>query len=423
MNGNELNNKDKDEFIDKQEHSSIEFIPSQQITDNMNNNNNGSNSMLVSINKSPIPKTNSQSDISSANTAKKVLKHFNSPLITLTQRSVKHNNNNDSNSNNNEQLTHVTSVQIYKNKIPLHARNSFTTSSSIIASKIKESEMTSKDKKNYLNKVESLKKRIIALKKQQDEIDKKHQWYEKKNKESEMIKQDKRLLQEKIIKVEDMKRKEIEAKKQQVKDKNNKLKSNIQQNAKETLDFKKKKYSSSVDNRKKADNEANEFKKKVKEENQKQHDKAKEQTRLFKEEENKKLLSKEQDITNYYMKKVEQNQKESKMLQDELGKLEKMEKEVWKKLKESQKKADEINRISVNKIKDPNKYNLKDKNNDKSILSPRTTNKKSKRHNSCSDYTTIIGCASPKPFVVRKIGFDDSYHNLHKSKRSTSIKK
>jgi hypothetical protein len=220
-----------------------------------------------------------------------------------------------------------------------------------------------------------------------------------------------------------MKRKEIEAKKQQVKDKNNKLKSNIQHNAKESLDIKKKKYSSSVDNRKKADNEANEFKKKVKEENQKQHDKAKEQVRLFKEEENKKLLSKEQDITNYYMKKVEQNQKESKMLKDELGELEKMEKEVWKKLKESQKKADEINRISVNKIKDPNKYNLKDKNNNKSILSPRTTYKKSKRHNSCSDYTTMIGCTSPKPFVVRKIGFDDSCHNLHKSKRTTSIKK
>ena len=37
-----------------------------------------------------------------------------------------------------------------------------------------------------------------------------------------MIKEDKKLLQEKIIKVEDMKRKEIESKKQQVKDKNNK---------------------------------------------------------------------------------------------------------------------------------------------------------------------------------------------------------
>ena len=110
-------------------------------------------------------------------------------------------------------------------------------------------------------------------------------------------------------------------------------------------------------------------------------------------------------------------QKESKMLQDELGELEKMEKEVWKKLKESQKKADEINRISVNKIKDPNK---KDKNN-KSYLSPRTTNKKSKRHNSIDH--TKIGCSSPKPFIVRKIGFDDVYHNLHKSKRSTSINK
>ena len=37
-----------------------------------------------------------------------------------------------------------------------------------------------------------------------------------------MIKEDKKLHQEKIIKVEDMKRKEIKTKKQQVKDKNNK---------------------------------------------------------------------------------------------------------------------------------------------------------------------------------------------------------
>ena len=45
-----------------------------------------------------------------------------------------------------------------------------------------------------------------------------------------------------------------------MKDKNNQLKSNIQNNAKESLDIKKKKYSSSLDNRRKADNEASEFK-------------------------------------------------------------------------------------------------------------------------------------------------------------------
>jgi hypothetical protein len=62
------------------------------------------------------------------------------PLITLTQCSVKNN------TNNNEQSSHVTSVQICKNKIPPHKRNSFTTNSSLIASKIKESEMTLKEK-------------------------------------------------------------------------------------------------------------------------------------------------------------------------------------------------------------------------------------------------------------------------------------
>ena len=95
--------------------------------------------MLLSINKSPILKTK-KSDISSANTTKKGLTHFNLPLITLTKCWIKNN------SNNNEQPTHVTSVQIYKNKIPPHTRNSFTISSSLIASKIKESEMTLKEK-------------------------------------------------------------------------------------------------------------------------------------------------------------------------------------------------------------------------------------------------------------------------------------
>ena len=133
---------------------------------------------------------------------------------------------------------------------------------------------------------------------------------------------------------------------------------------------------------------------------------------MFKEEENKRLLSKEKELKDYYAQKVEKNQKESKLLQEELNMLEQMEKEMWKQLKQSKIKADEINRISVNKIKDPQRMNYKDK----SYLTERSSNRKAGRPKSM-DFR-VIGCATPKPFVVKKIGFDDSYHNIHQSKRT-----
>ena len=42
---------------------------------------------------------------------------------------------------------------------------------------------------------------------------------------------------------------------------------------------------------------------------------------------------------------------------------------------------------------------------------------------SATELDEKIDILTDKLFIVRKIGFDDGYHKLHKSKRSKSIKK
>ena len=378
--------------------------------------NNSSNNALSNL-QSPIKKITPHHEPSTS-TSKRVTsqnnynKNFSTPLSIITNGTIKDNINN---TNNNINCTHVTSIQIYKNKLPLNTKQQhyYSTNTSFISSKIKESQQTAKDKRKYHDKVEALKKRINALKKQKEEYDKKHQWYEKKNKESEQIKQDKKKLQEKIIKVEKQKQKEIETKKQKAARNKSQNKTNIDKHNRDSLEHKRKNYSSSVNARKQADITSLNIKQQLIEHNQKQHAKAKEHQRMFKEEENKRLLSKEQEITNYYTRKVEENEKESKMLKDELDELEKIEKTIWKQLKDSQKKADDVNRISVNKIKDPHRIMLYKETNG-SILTRRSTNERKLRKKSLD--IKALRCVTPKPFIVKKTGFDDSFCNLHQSK-------
>ena len=149
------------------------------------------------------------------------------------------------------------------------------------------------------------------------------------------------------------------------------------------------------------DKTVKDFHQTVTHENKKKYSNIKTQQQKAREEELKRLQEKEEEIKNFYVEKVEKNQKEAEKLKSEYEELAKLEKKYWQDLKEAQKKAEEKNRIAVHTLS--------------------TNNKKKKKYRSKS--TTLDSCTTPKPFVVKKIGFSDSFYYTHrKGKGSTDCK-
>ena len=180
-----------------------------------------------------------------------------------------------------------------------------------------------------------------------------------------------------------------------------KIKTTIEKNDKEIKQLKQTKYSIAKTERKMIDKTVKDFHQTVTHENKKKYSNIKTQQQKAREEELKRLQEKEEEIKNFYVEKVEKNQKEAEKLKSEYEELAKLEKKYWQDLKEAQKKAEEKNRIAVHTLS--------------------TNNKKKKKYRSKS--TTLDSCTTPKPFVVKKIGFSDSFYYTHrKGKGSTDCK-
>ena len=284
------------------------------------------------------------------------------------------------------------SYQNYKSKVP--SKLFISTNSSFINEKIKLSSYTQKQK-NYSFKVEAMRKRITALKKQQEEVDKRRQYYEMKEIEANQIKEEKEMLRKQIAIVDKKKEKEIEKKKIKAKEVKQKIWSTIEQHDKEIKQKKQAKYTIAKTERKIIDKKVKNFNQNVTIENKKKYEKAKIVQQKVKEEERKKLLEKEEDIKNYYVNKLEANQKEALHLKGEYEQLSKLEKLCWQSLKEAQKTTEAKNRISVHT----------------------TINTKRKHYRSKS--TTIDSCNSPTPFIVKKIGFSDSFYYTHRKTKGS----
>lgn len=297
--------------------------------------------------------------------------------------------------------TSYMSFQNYKNKVP-HSRLFISSSSSFINDKIKESTFTEKEKKDYSFKVEALRKRIVALKKQQEEIDKRRQYYEQKEIEAHQIKEDKEQLRKAIAVVDKKKQKEIENKKKKVKEVKLKIKNTIEHNDKESKQQKQALYTIAKTERKQIDRKVKNYNENVTLENKKKYSQAKTAKQKAKEEEMKKLQEKEEEIKNYYVKKVENNQKETKELKNEYEELAKLEKMCYQSLKEAKKVTEEKNRIAVH------------------TSIPSTKRKHYRSKSTTSDSSSY---SSNKPFVVKKIGFSDSFYYTHrKGKGSVDTK-
>ena len=293
------------------------------------------------------------------------------------------------------------SYQNYKNKVP-PSRLFISSNSSFINDKIKESTFTEKEKKDYSFKVEALRKRIVALKKQQEEIDKRRQYYEQKEIEAHQIKEDKEQLRKAIAVVDKKKQKEIENKKKKVKEVKLKIKNTIEHNDKESKQQKQALYTIAKTERKQIDRKVKNYNENVTLENKKKYSQAKTAKQKAKEEEMKKLQEKEEEIKNYYVKKVENNQKETKELKNEYEELAKLEKMCYQNLKEAKRVTEGKNRIAVH------------------TSIPSTKRKHYRSKSTTSDSSSY---SSNKPFVVKKIGFSDSFYYTHrKGKGSVDTK-
>ena len=208
---------------------------------------------------------------------------YNSPLMSNTKKKIS--------------TTSTSSYQNYKSKVP--SKLFMSTNSSFINEKIKLSTYTQKEKKIYSFKVEAMRKRITALKKQQEEIDKRRQYYERKEIEANQIKEEKEMLR-KQIEIEDKKKeKEVETKKIKAKGVKKKIWSTIAQHDKEIKQKKQARYTIAKKERTIIDSKVKDFNQNIKIENKKKYAKAKITEQNVKEEEKKRLLEKEEDIKQF----------------------------------------------------------------------------------------------------------------------------
>lgn len=209
------------------------------------------------------------------------------------------------NSNTKKKIstTSSSSYHNYKNKVP--SKLFMSINSSFINEKIKLSTYTQKEKKNYSFKVEAMRKRITALKKQQEEINKRRQYYERKEIEANQIKEEKKMLRKKIAIEDKKKEKEVETKKIKAKEVKKKIWSTIAQHDKEIIQKKQIRYTIAKKERTIIDNKVKDFNQNIKIENKKIYAKAKITEQNVKEEEKKRLLEKEEDIKNFYVHKLE----------------------------------------------------------------------------------------------------------------------
>lgn len=327
------------------------------------------------INEKETPSVNAKQKESNQNTI------YNSPILQKTSKKI-----------TTTTTTTNMSLQNYKNKVP-PSRLFISSNSSFINDKIKESTFTEKEKKDYSFKVEALRKRIVALKKQQEEIDKRRQYYEQKEIEANQIKEDKEQLKKAIAVVDKKKQKEIENKKKKAKEVKLKIKSTIEHNEKESKQQKQALYTIAKTERKQIDKKVKNYNENVTIENKKKYSQAKTAKQKAKEEEMKKLQEKEEEIKNYYVKKVENNQKETKELKNEYEELAKLEKLCYQSLKEAKKVTEKKNRIAVHTS---------------------IPNIKRKHYRSKSTTSDSTSYSTNKPFVVKKIGFADSFYYTHR---------
>ena len=226
---------------------------------------------LLNLSKNNPPSTTSKTSQSFITDFTRASRHHPSSSMPYT---CLYKNHQPLNSSTSETSTYATSLQIYKHKIPQSVKTSFANNSSLINSKIKENSIANKEKKDYLQKVTALKRRILALQNQQEYIDKKQKFLEKKQKESEKIKNDKKKLQTQIDKVIKDKEKEKNAKKIKAQQNKQNILQHTYQNAKDKEKIKKENYIKAITERKIADQEIMNYHSLVEENNKKNYTKA-----------------------------------------------------------------------------------------------------------------------------------------------------
>ena len=360
---------------------------------------------LLNLSKNNPPSTTSKTSQSFITDFTRASRHHPSSSMPYT---CLYKNHQPLNSSTSETSTYATSLQIYKHKIPQSVKTSFANNSSLINSKIKENSIANKEKKDYLQKVTALKRRILALQNQQEYIDKKQKFLEKKQKESEKIKNDKKKLQTQIDKVIKDKEKEKNAKKIKAQQNKQNILQHTYQNAKDKEKIKKENYIKAITERKIADQEIMNYHSLVEENNKKNYTKAKELQKKAQKEEQQMFINKEEELKKFYTIQAEMTSKETDALKKEYEYLAKIEQEAYQKLKDSQNKTDEMNRISVNKVIHHPFKKSKHRH---------TSSEKTNRSFCSINSSRLATCATPKPFYVNKTGNRDSFCYTHQTKK------
>ena len=232
----------------------------------------------------------------------------------------------------------TTTTQLNKNNKNKTKQNYYTmnTNDSFTYEIYKAKQESLKEKKLYEERVKVLRNHINALKKQEEELNKKVEINKEKEKNKNKARQEKDILKQALLSIEIDKRNALEQKKKNIIQQKQKINLGLKESQKKNINEKIKKYKEMYNDRKKVEEKRNEIKNKKEENNLTQIKKIKNEREKFKEKNKRKKNEDINRINNSYRKTYQNNINETKKLKDELKNLELMEEECIQKLKKTQ---------------------------------------------------------------------------------------
>ena len=319
------------------------------------------------------------------NLSKDKIMPYNKHLVFQTtgkKKINKNSNNNDTNSNNKIYCTEKTKKsttsdyfpsttrQTGKNNINKDYYNTINTTSSNSNSSTyeiyKAKQESLKEKKLYEERVKILRNHINALKKQEEELNKKAEFNKEREKNINKRKKEKDCLKQALLSAEIDKRNALEEKKKKYFQQKLKNILGLKKSQERIIKQKNRQYREAYKDRRKIEEIRNEINNKIDEKNSTQFKKIRNEREKLKDKNNRKNNEDITRINNSYRITYQKNINEAQKLKNELKNLELMEEECIEKLKKTQ---DYIKKNNGENIRfnnyERNKYNITFDNNTK----------------------------------------------------------
>ena len=223
---------------------------------------------------------------------------------------------------------------------------------------MKASKDSEKEKKIYEQRIISIKNRIAALQKQEEEINRKKNKAKLQEKNMAKAQEDKKKIMESIKEVKNNEEEDLKKKKERIKNENYKIKTGIQNAMILNKKKKQNEYNEALNEKKNIYKKIDENHIKLEEENLNKIKVIRADRKRMKEEEQKKIIKEEENLKERYYNINKSNKKETDKLKEELEKLEKMEEQCFQNLNNT-KNQDLFNPKKLNYEKSSKLYRSK----------------------------------------------------------------